>query len=281
MRNVDRDTARGFGDEWSRFDQSELKPAQRAEMFDDYFGIFPWEKLPVGGGVGADIGCGSGRWSVLVAPRVALLHLVDVSAEALDVAHRNLSEHSNVMFHHASVGELPFPDGSLDFAFSLGVLHHVPDIRQALASMARKLRSGAPLLVYLYYAFDNRPIWYRLLWRLSEAGRFVISRLPYPLRYVLSQAIAFLIYLPLARVALLLEKLRLPHASWPLSYYRNKSLYTLRTDALDRFGTRLEQRFTRDEIKAILEHAGFSDVRFSERPPYWCAVGVKSRSCAA
>lgn len=54
------------------------------------------------------------------------------------------------------------PVFSLDFAFSLGVLHHVPDTQQAICSIAEKLKPSAPLLIDLYYALDNRPSWHRL-----------------------------------------------------------------------------------------------------------------------
>ena len=49
----------------------------------------------------------------------------------------------------------------------------------------------------------------------------------------------------------------------------------MRTDAYDRFCTRLEQRFTRQQIEQMLHAAGFDPVRFSEQEPYWCAVGIK------
>jgi len=60
---------------------------------------------------------------------------------------------------------------------------------------------------------------------------------------------------------------------FPLAYYRNRSYYVLRTDALDRFGTRLEQRFTRAEVEAMMRDAGLGDIVFSPRAPYWCATG--------
>jgi hypothetical protein len=66
--------------------------------------------------------------------------------------------------------------------------------------------------------------------------------------------------------------------SIPLSAYRDLSFYTMRTDALDRFGTRLEQRFTRVEIDRMMRDAGLENVRFSDGLPYWCAVGTKKRS---
>lgn len=275
--NVDPDVARGFGEEWSTFRQDEdhLSAQQRREIFDDYFRIFPWAALPPSGGIGIDVGCGTGRWSLLVAPRVAHLHVLDASPQALAVAQENLKSAGNVSFHAASVAAIPLPDASLDFAYSLGVLHHVPDTQAAIEAIAAKLKPGAPFLVYLYYALDNRPAWYRALWRLSNLGRLVISRLPHVLRYVVSQVIAALVYWPLARLATLMSRLGRSPRGLPLSYYADKSFYVMRTDAYDRFCTRLEKRFTRQEIEAMLRRAGFVDIRFSDREPFWCAVGIR------
>ena len=65
-------------------------------------------------------------------------------------------------------------------------------------------------------------------------------------------------------------------ANWPLSAYRQRSYYSMRTDALDRFGTRIEHRMTRAQIKTMMESAGLQDIRFSEAVPFWCAVGRKN-----
>jgi len=72
-----------------------------------------------------------------------------------------------------------------------------------------------------------------------------------------------------------MEKLGVEVSSMPLSVYRNRGFYVMRTDALDRFGTRLEHRFTAGQIRQMLTDAGFEKIRFSDRPPYWCAVGFK------
>jgi hypothetical protein len=50
----------------------------------------------------------------------------------------------------------------------------------------------------------------------------------------------------------------------------------MRTDAFDRFCTRLEQRFTRAQIASMLEKAGFTNIGFSEAEPYWVAIAIKS-----
>ena len=273
--NLDRDTVAGFGDEWTRFDQRALDDDQRQRIFDDYFRMFPWETLPHEA-VGADIGCGSGRWALLVAPRVGHLHLVDANAAALNVARAQLGACANVSFHQASVDTLPFPDGSLDFAYSLGVLHHVPDTADALRTIARKLKPGAPLQLYLYYAFDNRPLWFRILWRSSDYMRRLISRLPFSIKYWITQVIALVVYWPLARLALLLKRFDVLPATWPLAYYADKTFYIMRTDALDRFWTRPERRFTKNEIRQMLEVAGCSRIQFSDHPPYWSVVSERT-----
>ena len=275
--NIDPDVAAGFGREWSTFRQSndELSAADRQAIFQSYFHIFPWDDLP-SNAIGIDVGCGSGRWSTMVAPRVGHLHLVDASKDALAVARQNLTGFDNVTFHPASVHNMPLEDASLDFAFSLGVLHHVPDTAAGIRSIATKLKAGAPFLVYLYYALDNRPWWYGAIWRLSDGLRMLISSLPHRIRLIVSQAIALAIYLPLARLALLAERLGISPASIPLAAYRNRGFYVMRTDAYDRFCTRLERRFTRNQIEQMLLNAGFENIRFSDEAPFWCAVGTKS-----
>jgi len=48
----------------------------------------------------------------------------------------------------------------------------------------------------------------------------------------------------------------------------------MRNDALDRFGTRVEHRFTGDEIRQMLSDAGLDRIVFSEKM-FWCAIGYK------
>lgn len=274
--NKDEAVVDGFGDEWSRFDQRQLDPAEHEAMFQAYFGILPWDRL-ARDAVGFDLGCGSGRWARLVAPRVGKLHCIDASIDALEVARMALAGAPNCEFLHASVEAIPLEDGSMDFGYSLGVLHHVPDTEAGLRACVAKLKKGAPFLLYLYYALDGRPAWFRALWKMSDHLRRQISRLPLFARYAASQLLAASAYYPLARAALLAEKLGFKKIDrLPLAAYRNRSFYTMRTDALDRFGTRLEQRFTRPEIHAMMERAGLTDIRFSETSPYWVAVGLKA-----
>jgi SAM-dependent methyltransferase len=270
--NLDPQTVKGFGEEWKHFDQSGLAEADAGRLFAAYFAVFPWHTLPRGA-EGFDLGCGTGRWARFVAPRVGVLHCIDPS-EAIEVARKNLAEYPNCVFHRCGVDRMPIPAGSMDFGYSLGVLHHVPDPQSALANCVRTLKPGAPFMLYLYYALDNRPCWYRLLWAMSDRIRRFVCRLPFSARLAVSQAMAILVYWPLARLARLLERVGSDVSSFPLSAYRHLGFYVMRTDALDRFGTPLEWRFTRAQIEDMMQRAGLEGIRFSETEPYWCAVGI-------
>jgi len=274
-KNIDKKTVEGFGDEWVRFDQSEMLLEDADKIFNKYFSIFPWDALPHHA-EGFDLGCGSGRWAKLIAPRVEKLHCIDPS-KAINIARRNLEGNKNCIFHEADVDDIPLGDATMDFGYSLGVLHHIPDTALALKACVLKLKQGAPFLLYLYYAFDNRPFWFYWVWNISELMRAVISKLPYGIRYGVSQIIAAIIYWPLARLANFCEKIGFNVSNFPLSYYKDCGFYVMRTDALDRFGTRLEQRFTKLQIAEMMEFAGLENVRFSDDMPFWCAVGYAKK----
>jgi SAM-dependent methyltransferase len=270
--NIDHETVAGFGAEWSSFDQLALSDEEYRRLFDGYFDIFPFERLPPDA-EGFDLGCGSGRWASGVVGRVGLLHCIDPSATALAVAEQRLGGYPNVRFHLAAADSIPLDDSSQDFGYSLGVLHHIPDTRRALADCVSKLKPGGWFLIYLYYSLDGRPVWYRALWSASDVGRRAVSKLPFPVKKAVTTAVAAGVYWPLARIALLAERTGANVSNLPLSAYRNSSFYSMRTDALDRFGTRLEQRFSRDQIRGMMEGAGLTDIRFSDSEPYWVACG--------
>ncbi len=231
--NIDLQVVEGFGKEWSEFDQSGVSLEELERIFHEYFSIFPFSMLPEDA-KGFDLGSGSGRWAQFVAPRVGELHCVEPSA-AIEVSKKKLSKVNNCKFHQAGVSNIPLKDGSMDFAYSLGVLHHIPDTAEGIKSCVKKLKIGAPMLLYLYYSFDDKPWWFKTLWRISNVLRMLVCRLPYRQKYIVCQLLAACVYFPLAKLTQLANKFGIKANNFPLSAYADKSFYTMRTDALDRF----------------------------------------------
>lgn len=265
-----------FGDQWNDFDQLDVDDAVHRRDFDAYFKPFRWD-LVNDKSVGFDMGCGTGRWAKYLAPRVGQLNCIEPSS-ALNVARKMLANQPNVTFHQAGLSDGALPPNSMDFGICLGVLHYVPDAAAGIKSCAEMLKPGAPLLVYIYYRFDNRPAWFRGIWKASDVVRRTISLLPFGLRKAVTNTIAATVYWPAARAAAVAERKGTNISNWPLSSYRHKPFYAMKTDSLDRFGSQREHRYTRVEIKKMMEDAGLTDVRFSDSIPFWCACGVKTKA---
>lgn len=49
----------------------------------------------------------------------------------------------------------------------------------------------------------------------------------------------------------------------------------MRNDSRDRFGTKLEKRYTKNDVAKLMEKAGLYEIGFREASPHWCAVGYK------
>ena len=275
MKNIDKKTVEDFGEEWNKYNQSSIPDEELKKSWNQYFDMFSFEELS-NDSEGFDMGCGSGRWAKFVANKVHLLNCIDPSEKALNVAKQNLSNFSNIRYFNASVNDNILKENSQDFGYCLGVLHHIPDTLEGIKACAKLLKKNAPFLLYLYYNFENRSFFFKLIWRLSDFIRKIISSLSPKTKIFITSIIAYLIYYPLARFAFISEKLGIDVSNLPLSDYRNKSFYFMKTDALDRFGTRLEKRFSKDEIKRMLQEAGFRDIRFSKNMPFWVSISRKS-----
>jgi len=275
----DNRVIRNFGDEWERFNFLDEKKLQSLrEQFDRYMAPLPDELRKRDNLIIADFGAGTGRWSYFLKDFAAKLYAVEPADKAFRVLTSRFRDDSKVVLLHQSVESNQIPEKSLDLAVSLGVLHHIADTQGAILKVAEKIKPGGTFLGYLYYALENKPFLYRALWRLSDSIRIVISRLPKKFKLVLADFIALTIYLPLATISRILEKFEISVDLVPLHHYKDLSFHVMRNDALDRFGTTLEQRFSQAEIVQMLTSAGFTQksIRFSSEEPFWTFSANKS-----
>ncbi len=143
-----------FGAEWK--EHRDILP-EHAREFEQYFDLVDLPSLK--NARVCDLGCGSGRWSFFLKDHCKELVLVDFS-EAIYVARQNLKDADNALFLKADITRLPFADNFADFIFSLGVLHHLPI--PCLEAVKRLKRFSPRLLIFLYYALDNQPFYFRV-----------------------------------------------------------------------------------------------------------------------
>lgn len=271
--NIDKKVVEEFGEEWLRF--SDFNDENIKSAAEEYFDIVD-DTILNKQTYALDIGCGTGRWTRYLSSRAGFIEAVDPS-NAIFAAAKILKDKDNIRLARASVETLPFEDETFDFVMSIGVLHHIPDTAQAMRDCVKKVKKGGHFYVYLYYNLEKRGPVFTGLFKLSDLIRSGICRLPGNLKKIVCDIMAVIVYMPLVLSVKLLYFLGLSKLAkrMPLSAYHNKSFFIIRNDALDRFGTRLEQRFSAKEIYDMMESAGLTNVILSHGVPYYHAIGKK------
>ncbi len=270
FKNIVKD----FGEEWEKFDNENLEAEELKRIFKAYFHIFPKEKFSKKN-VGIDLGSGSGRWAKLVAPKVKKLYLLEPSKKAISVSKKKLKLNKNICYINSEIKNINKINRNFDFAYSLGVIHHLSYPEKAFKLIRNRLKKNSPFLVYLYHNFENNNFLYKLIWKFSEIFRKIISRQNFFIKSFVCDLVAIFIYLPLSKFSKIIDFLGFNIDNFPLSYYRNKSFYVMRNDSLDRFGTKYEKRYSKSDIIKLFKQAGFNNIKISNRRPYWCAIGYK------
>ena len=270
--NLDQGVIDGFGHEWAAFDYAETETAEALDaQFAAYCAPLDLNQFNPATSVAGDFGAGSGRWSSRLVPYFSLVYALEPSDGASKVLESKFADNSKIVVLQETVGANSIPATSLDLAMSLGVLHHIPDTALAIKDVSRSIKPGGVFLCYLYYNLENKPTYYKLIFKGVNVVRRVISASPQPVRRLSATVIAALVYWPLARLSKVLSKFGINTSNLPLHHYADMPFVMLANDALDRFGTSLEQRFSKAEITEMLCAADFNltTLKFSEVEPFW------------
>jgi SAM-dependent methyltransferase len=270
--NFDQGVIDSFGQEWAQFEYFE---GDSEEALDRQFGAYcaPISLLHFNENysIAADFGAGSGRWTSRLIPYFKLIYALEPSDGANSVLQDKFKGNSKVIVMKQTIGENSIPDESLDLGISLGVLHHIPNTSLALKDISRKIKGGGYFLCYLYYNLEDKPLFYRNLFKFADVLRRRISQMSHSHKKIVTIWIAAFVYLPLSRFSRLASGLGVDVKNFPLHQYARMPFKMLANDSLDRFGTVLEQRFSRKEITEMLREANFDieTLVFSQLEPYW------------
>jgi ubiquinone/menaquinone biosynthesis C-methylase UbiE len=273
--NIDEAVVKSFGDEWVKF--HDFSDETIYKISKEYFDIVD-ETIVNKQTYMLDIGCGTGRWTKHLASKAGFVEAIDPS-EAIFAADKLLGKTENVRLTQASIETIPFDDETFDFAMSVGVLHHIPNTQQAMKDCVKKVKKNGYFYCYLYHNLETRGWWFKTLYWLSNQLRKIVCKLPAGLKRLVCDILAIVIYMPLVLWVrfLVLIGLRKIAVKMPLAAYNNKSFFVIRNDALDKFGTRLEQRFSKAQVIEMMENCGLTDVKVSPLSPFYHAIGKKTR----
>ena len=184
MTDEQKATADAFGYEWTHY--SKLTDADREEFLD---WIAPLKAPDFAGSTVLDAGCGKGR-HIFLASQFGARTVVGIDlSNAVEAAFQNTRRLPNVHVVQADISNLPF-EAPFDLAYSIGVLHHLPVPKTGFLSLAKHVKQGGRLSVWVYGKEGN--LWIEKL--VDPVRKRVTSRLPRVITRCLSFFPAVLLY---------------------------------------------------------------------------------------
>ncbi len=262
------DTSDAFGWEWQEF--------QTLHGFEDYKNqFFDWI-LPIqpeffAGKVVLDAGCGMGRFAIVSSTLGAKEVLaIDVSS-SVEAAAKNARDFPNVHVIQADIYNLPLRRekyAQIDFAYSIGVLHHLPYPEEGFQAVVRTIKPGGTIFGWVYGRENNG--W--LVNFVNPIRKKLTSRLPRKTLYYLSLIITLALH-PL------LKLFYSPAASINSLSWLNRILpYSAYMGWLSQFGFRHNHHvvfdhlvaptafyITREEYTSWFEHMELNELHITHR----------------
>jgi SAM-dependent methyltransferase len=258
-------TIADFGDQWTVYTDNSGYYGSTALLQDVFGPLLAVEALR--GSVVADVGAGTGRYTNILIGCAAKKVVAIEPSRAFEVLVTNTAAGRDRIEYLNIGGEAFVASEPLDFALSFGVVHHIPDPGPVVAAMFRALKPGGTIGLWLYGREGNGP-YIMLLSVLATLTR----RLP----HALLAALTWFLYCPALAYALACRKLPLPLAGYMREVFLKLSPAKRRLVIYDQLNPSYAKYYREREVRALLETAGFSDIRLFHRHGYsWTAVATR------
>jgi len=265
MKTIDERTIQDFGDQWHRFTDNEGYSRSVDALKDKCGSLMSIEDIR--GKDVCEIGAGAGRFTEILSQLSPKSILAIEPSKAISVLQRNMvKSEANVRYLNAT-GEQLDEIETLDYVFSIGVIHHITDPVPTLRAALRALRPGGRLLIWVY-GYEGNQFYLALVTPL----RWVSKRLPHPM--VLGLSWVLLIFVE--AYILLCRFLPLPLRDYMVNvmakFGTNKKLLAI----FDQLNPAFAKYYKHDEIIDVVRSAGFVNVKAVERHGYsWSVIGEK------
>lgn len=240
-----------FGDEWHLFKKvKNSKPHMSKDEMNKYLSL---NKEDIENKTILEIGCGAGPYLDISAREYNAKHIIGVDlSRAVDSAYENVGDLENVTIIQANLFSLPFKNSTFDLVYSLGVLHHTPNTKEAFNSITPFVKEGGEVSIWLYGKY-----WERKIRNQNWIRRNLTSKLSSKQLYVFSKIASYLYYLYLTPILGDGLRERLPIAM-------DKDIEVRQLNTFDMYSPTYINYHYLDEVYEWFEENGFEKIKPSK-----------------
>lgn len=208
-----------------------------------------------------DVGCGTGRFMEVVENYGSCIVGIDLSF-SVEAAFKNLGFKENVHIIQADIFDLPFKEKAFDYIFSIGVLHHTPNTKEAFKCLPKFLKGGGEIAIWVY---SNEGFPMKLYNKVSGAYRFFTTKMPKRWLYRFAYISLPLYYLKKLKMLGYMLSLIIPTSTHPIRQWRI-------LDTFDWYSPKYQWKHTYSEVIGWFKESGLKDLKALEVP-----VSIKGR----
>jgi SAM-dependent methyltransferase len=248
-----------FGFQWNRWSSVQLERENKGTAMEGvtlkkFLAFSRFHKEKIHNKVVLDLGCGAGRFADIALTFGATVIAIDYSS-AIDAARHNLRDYSNVLLIQGDALMLPLIENSVDYAFSVGVLHHTPAPGVAVDNVYRVLRTGGEFALRVYSEsgfYRSRQITF---WRTLFKGLRPVFRFYPPLVYAY---VASTVGFYAKRYGLISKVLQF---FFPINVWLPSLRWTI-LDTFDAVSPTFQSGHTPEEMLDWLRKSGFASINY-------------------
>jgi 2-polyprenyl-3-methyl-5-hydroxy-6-metoxy-1,4-benzoquinol methylase len=265
---VDNKTINQFGEQWTTYQDTEGYFGS-VELFKDF--IQPFDTNKIKDKICMDIGAGTGRFTVsMLECGAKKVYSVEPSKAFEIIKHKVPKENLSKVEVMNTSGDKLNLDQVIDYAFSIGVMHHIPQVDDVVNSVYKSLKPGGQFVIWLYGKEGNELY---LLFALPL--RAIVKHLPLQLK----SAVAFILNIFLTLYLYFCKAfhfLPLPIKSYMLNVMGKCNWDKRKLVIVDQLNPNYAKYYTKKEAQEVLERGKFKSEVFARHGYSWVVIGTKS-----
>jgi len=267
-RDVSTQTISDFGTQWTSYSK-DTGFFGSSGLLEDFLTPFQCNKFK--DKVVADIGAGGGRFTLALLELGASTVIAVEPSDAVRVLRQKveaLNAQGRVVVVNDTADKIP-SNFNLDYAVSVGVIHHIPEPEPVIKAAYNALKPGGQFVVWLYGLEGSRTYLFFIL-----PLRKLTKRLPHKWKELFSRILDIPLYIYMRTCV------RFPQLNLPLRDYMTNIMQRLdpkmrRIVIYDQLSPHYAKYYTRRGVEKLMSCAPFNTEIHQRRGYSWVAIGTK------